>query len=130
MEKIKLTIIVVVVIIVLSLTANIFLSINLFIENKKNIEIQQKIHLNTKVLDFANIFINKVLRAEGEISFEDRLKIENAVRDTQDSDIYNEWQKFVGAKTELEGREEIKNLLQLIVNKISSSSTTTINKND
>ena len=127
MRKRKLVII---VIIILSLVANIFLGINLFIENKKNIEIQQKIHLNTKVLDFANIFINKVLRAEGEISFEDRLKIENAVRDTQDSDIYNEWQKFVGAKTELEGREEIKNLLQLIVNKISSSTTTTINKND
>ena len=116
MRKRKLVII---VIIILSLVANIFLGINLFIENKKNIEIQQKIHLNTKVLDFANIFINKVLRAEGEISFEDRLKIENAVRDTQDNDIYDEWQKFVGAKTELEGREEIKNLLQLIVNKIS-----------
>lgn len=120
MEKIKLIIIIIIVIAVLSLATNVFLGINLLIENKKNIELRQGIRLHGKVLDFANLFINKVLRAEGEISFEDRLKIENAVRDTQDNDIYDEWQKFVGAKTELEGREGIKNLLQLIINKISS----------
>ena len=115
----KLIVIIVIVIVVLSLAANIFLWISLLIENKKNIEIQQKIHLNDKVLDFANIFIDKVLRSKGEISFEDRLKIENAVRDTQDNEIYNEWQKFIVAKTELEGQERIVNLLQFIVNTIS-----------
>ena len=75
--------------------------------------------LNTKVLHFANLFISKVLRAEGEISFEERLKIENAVRETEDAQILSQWEKFVGAKTEAEAREEIKNLLQLIIDKIS-----------
>lgn len=119
MEKIKIAIIAVIIIITISLAANVFLGVELFLTNEKLLELQRSVHLNSSVLDFANLFISKVLRAEVEISFEDRLKIENAVRDTQDKDIYDEWQKFVGAKTELEGREEIKNLLQLIVNKLS-----------
>jgi len=108
-----------VLVLAISLIGNAALGISLFIAHKKVQEVEQSVHVKTKVLDFANLFINKVLRAQGEISFEDRLKIENAVRDTQDKEIYDEWQKFIGVKTEEEGREEIKNLLQLIVNKIS-----------
>jgi len=108
-----------VLVLAISLIGNAALGISLFVAHKKVQEVEQSVHVKTKVLDFANLFINKVLRAQGEISFEDRLKIENAVRDTQDKEIYDEWQKFIGVKTEEEGREEIKNLLQLIVNKIS-----------
>ncbi len=120
MDRFKLAIVIIVAVLALSLLANFFLGMELFLQKKKTQELAQSIHVRAKVLDFANLFINKVLRATGEISFEDRLKIENAVRDTQDKEIYDEWQKFVGVKTEEEGREEIKNLLQLILNKISA----------
>ena len=45
--------------------------------------------LNKKMLAFANLFIEKVLKAKGEIDFETRLQLENAVRDLKDQDILN-----------------------------------------
>lgn len=106
-------------VIIVSLLANVFLAIEVVSIHKKNGELQQSLHLHDKVLEFANLFTTKVLGAQGEVSFEDRLKIEDAVRDTHDKEIYDEWQKFVNVKTEVEGREEIKTLLQLIVYKLS-----------
>ncbi|OGZ68748.1 MAG: hypothetical protein A3D44_02005 [Candidatus Staskawiczbacteria bacterium RIFCSPHIGHO2_02_FULL_42_22] len=111
--------IIVIIVLVLSLAANVVLGMQLYSAGKKNQDLGSAIRLNDTVANFADLFIAKVLRANGEISFEDRLKIENAVRDTEDKDIYDQWQKFVGAGTEAEGREEIKNLLQLIVDKLS-----------
>lgn len=112
-------ILVVSIIVIVSLALNAVLGIGMLAEKRKNQDLEQSIHLHTSVLNFANLFINKVLRTTGEISFEDRLKIENAVRDTNDKEIYDQWQKFVNVQTEAQGREEIKNLLQLIVNKLS-----------
>ena len=119
MDRVKIVFIVVAALIVVSLATNVFLGVELLLANKKVLALQQSKHLNASVLNFADLFISKVLRADSEIPFEDRLKIENAVRDTQDKDIYDQWQKFVGVKTESEGKEEIKNLLQLIINKLS-----------
>src|SRR5207248_2348496 len=111
--------VVLVIIILLSVAGNIFLGGALLDAQKKIQKLEATTQLNAKVLNFASLFITKVLQAQGEISFEDRLKIENAVRDTQDKDIYNEWQKFVGAQTAEEGQQDVKNLLALVISKIS-----------
>ena len=74
---------------------------------------------NEKVLSFTKIFIEKVLKAEAEVSFEDRLKLENAVRDINNKDIFDQWQKFIDSKTEAQAQQEVKNLLELLVNKIA-----------
>ena len=109
-----------IVVMALSVAGNVLLGASLASATKKNQQLRSLEHLNDSVLNFANLFISKVLRAEGEVSFEDRLQLENAVRDTKDKDIYDTWQRFVGAQTEEQGREEIKNLLQVIVNKLAS----------
>jgi hypothetical protein len=77
---------------------------------------------NEKVLDFTKLFIEKVLKAETEVDFETRLKLENAVRNLGDEEILTQWQKFTESKTEAEAQEEVKNLLEMLlemlVNKI------------
>lgn len=73
---------------------------------------------NEKVLEFTKLFIEKVLKAQTEIDFETRLKLENAVRNLNDEEILAQWQKFTESKTEAEAQEEVKNLLEMLVNKI------------
>ncbi len=71
-----------------------------------------------KVLNFTKLFITKVLKADGEVPFEDRLQLETAVRDINDKTIFDQWNKFVNAKTALEAQIEVKNLLEMLVSKI------------
>jgi hypothetical protein len=73
---------------------------------------------NENLLNFAELFIDTVLKAEGEIDFETRLQLENAVRNLNDNEILAQWQEFVGSKTEIEAQEEVKNLLEILVSKI------------
>lgn len=74
---------------------------------------------NEKVLNFTQLFIAKVIRATGDVSFEDRLQLENAVRDIGNKDIFDQWQKFTEDKTEAQAQEDVKILLDLLVNKIT-----------
>ena len=73
---------------------------------------------NDEVLDFTKLFINKVLKAEGEIDFETRLQLENSVRILDDTEILAQWQEFIGSETEVKAQQEVKNLLELLVSKI------------
>jgi len=77
--------------------------------------------VNTKVLDFAKLFIVKVLKAQGEINFDTRLQLETAVRATGDQDIINQWQKFVDSQSETDAQVAVKDLLDLLVTKIKAS---------
>lgn len=72
-----------------------------------------------KVLNFTKLFITKVLKADGEVSFDDRLQLENSVRAINDKTIFDQWQKFINAKTALEAQIEVKNLLEILIDKIS-----------
>ena len=71
----------------------------------------------TKTLDFAKLFISDILNAKGEIDFETRLKLENAVRDINDKEILDAWNAFTGSKDENEAQELVKQLLHLLINK-------------
>ena len=73
---------------------------------------------NDKVLEFTKLFIGKVLKAKTEVDFETRLKLENAVRNLEDKEIMIEWSKFIESKTEDGAQEEVKNLLEMLINKI------------
>jgi len=76
---------------------------------------------NEKVLDFAKLFIEKVLKAKGEVDFETRLKLENAVREIRDKEILEKWQNFTNSQTEEEAQENVKDLLEILVDKINYS---------
>ncbi len=74
--------------------------------------------INDKVLEFSKLFIEKVLKAETEVDFETRLKLENAVRNLGDEEILARWTNFVDSKSESEAQKNVKDLLELLVNKI------------
>ena len=107
---------------ILLLSGNIFLAGQYYI-SLKNIQISQNKLLiyqhNEKILNFTKLFIEKVLQAQEEVSFEDRLRLENAVRDLNNKDILDQWNKFTTSKTETQAQTEVKNLLELLINKIS-----------
>lgn len=64
------------------------------------------------------MFINDVLKSEGEVNFETRLKLENAVRNLQDEEILAQWQKFTNTQKEADAQTEVKVFLEMLVNKI------------
>jgi Na+-transporting NADH:ubiquinone oxidoreductase subunit NqrC len=109
------------IIILLLLAGNVFLGLKYSAVQKElklaqaSLETQKT---NEKVLDFAKLFIEKVLKAETEIDFETRLKLENAVRNLDDEEILEQWNKFVNSQTESEAQNQVKNLLELLANKM------------
>ena len=77
---------------------------------------QNVFHRNT--LEFTKAFVNKVLNARQEVSFDDRLRLENMVRDLNDKQVLDQWNKFVGSQTESDAQEQVKILLSLLLSKI------------
>lgn len=73
---------------------------------------------NDKIITFNKLFIEDVLKSESEVSFEKRLALENAVRDLKDEEILAQWQKFTESKTEAQAQIEVKNLLEILANKM------------
>lgn len=118
MTKQKITLIIILVLLV----GCIFFGFKYFSSQKElrqtqiALETQQT---NEKVLEFTKLFIEKVLKTEIEVDFEMRLELENAVRNLGDEEILAQWNKFVDSKTEAEAQTEVKNLLEMLVNKIS-----------
>lgn len=110
-----------VIVILVLLTSTIFFASRYLALQKKLAEVKRPLEIqeiNEKVLDFTKFFIEKVLKAEEEVDFETRLKLESAVRDLEDEEILTQWQKFVDSQTENQAQQEVKNLLELLISKI------------
>lgn len=110
-----------IIIILLLLAGNIFFGMKYFFAQKNLRQAETLVETkktNEKVLEFTKLFIGKVLKSEAEVDFETRLKLENAVRNLEDEKILGQWQKFIESKTEAQAQEEVKNLLEMLVNKI------------
>jgi len=82
---------------------------------QKELEVKRS---NDKILSFFKTFIDKVLKSDKEVSFRERLKLENEVRDLNDKDILAQWEKFISSATEQEAQKEVTNLLDLLINKV------------
>ena len=109
------------IIILILLAGNVFLGVKYFSVVKELHQTQTALQTQTtneKVLEFSKLFIKEVLKAETEVNFDTRLKLETAVRNLGDEEISNQWQKFTESKTEVQAQEEVKNLLEMLVNKI------------
>ena len=77
-------------------------------------------HTNEKSLIFLKLFVSEVLKAKGEIDFETRLCLENAVRNIGDEEILTQWQKFTDSQNENEAQQNVKDLLELSINKVQA----------
>lgn len=114
--------IILIVIILILLAGNVFFGVK-YSALQKELKLTQVTletqKTNEKVLDFTKLFVEKVLKADTEIDFETRLKLENAVRNLNDEEILAQWQKFTESKTETEAQETVKNLLEILVGKIT-----------
>jgi len=118
MTKVK---IILIVIVLLLAASSLFLGYSYFSVQKQLQQVQMRVEnqqFNNKVLNFAKIFIGKVLKAKTEVDFETRLQLENAVRDLSDQEILTQWQAFVDSQTEAEAQDKVKDLLEMLVNKI------------
>ena len=104
------------------LAGNIFLGVNYYLLHKEFTQMASLVDsqkTNDKVLAFTKLFIEKVLKATTEVDFETRLKLENAVRDLNDETILAQWTKFLATKDAASAQTEVKNLLNILVNKIN-----------
>lgn len=115
-EKILIAIVVILTLITAYLLVQYFLTKTQLNEANKVIKAQQ---INEKIVVFTQLFIDKVLSGQTEVSFEDRLQLENNVRDLNDQEIFNQWQKFVKSGIEQEGQQNLTKLLKLLITKIS-----------
>lgn len=77
-----------------------------------------EVKLGSEVVAFADLFVREVLKAEGEVSFETRLKLETAVRDLKNERVLAGWQRFIASQTELEAQAAVKDLLGILIGEI------------
>lgn len=104
------------------LAVSIFFIVKCTILQKQLDESQTRLEsqrTNEKVLGFTKLFIGEVLKTETEVDFETRLILESAVRDLRDEAILTQWNKFVNSQTEDDAQIQVKDLLELLVNKIN-----------
>ena len=85
-------------------------------EVNKIVKAQQ---INDKIVFFTQLFIDKVLSGQTEVSFEDRLQLENAVRELNDQEIFDQWQKFVKSENDQQAQEEVAELFTMLLDKIT-----------
>jgi len=108
-----------VIVIVVLVVGNIIFA-QLYFSNKQQSEkaSEQMIVMKKekKVLAFLQLFVEKVLQAEEEVSFNDRLALETAIRELDDNQIMVKWQAFVDSKNSQQSQDNLKDLLGILVN--------------
>ena len=100
----------------------IFLGWQYLAQKNEILKLQKKVvaaQTNAKVVDFLNLFIDKVLRSNTEVSFDDRLKLENAVRALNDPVILAKWEQFTNGTSVDQIQQGVKDLLQVLIKKIT-----------
>lgn len=110
------------VIILLLVFGTVFFGINSFFQAKQIKELEKELETrktNGRVAAFLDLFIQKVLKTDKEVSFDDRLNLENAVRNIEDADILSKWEQFTAGENEEQIQSRVKGLLEALVKKIS-----------
>ena len=113
----------VVFVVVILVASNVYFAVSSFSMrgelNRMNNTVLQSSR-NEKALSFMQMFITDVLKSDEEVNFETRLKLENAVREISDKDILEGWQDFINSPDEVVAQDNVKNLLDVLANKIAS----------
>lgn len=112
----------VIIIITLLVASNIYLAVMYGLIQLESAQVQGQLsdqQTNEKALLFAKLFIDNVLLGEDVVSFEDRLKLENSVRDINDQKIFDQWQAFTQAESDKEVQVAAAKLLDLLFDRVS-----------
>jgi len=108
-------------IIVLILSAgNIYFAVKYFSSQEELSQARsslEAIQFNKKYLDFNQMFIDKILKAEGAVDVDTRLELEMAARDLKDPEVLAQWKKFIDSQSEKDSQDAVKNLLALLAEK-------------
>jgi hypothetical protein len=101
------------------LCGNIYFSTQ-FIENlsKPTVTDSTDVTLHIRATRSLKDFINKVLNTQNEVSFEDRVTLENDILQIHDPVVTNAWNAFVASKTAKEGQANAVKLLSLLVDRV------------
>ena len=81
-----------------SLLVNIFLGVSYFQDKSVQIESDQlSSEQREKISEFTKLFFTKIVVTGGKISFEDRAKIEEDLKNLNDSAISEKWNNFISS---------------------------------
>ncbi len=67
---------------------------------------------------FLKEFIDIVLNTQGTIAFDDRVKLENDIRQIHDSNLTNQWNDFVNSKNAKAAQGSAVKLMSMLTNKM------------
>lgn len=108
------------ILMVVLLAGNIFFSIQYAESIKQQAAVQEDVNAPTRLQTarFLKYFIDTVLNTKGTISFDDRVKLENDIRQIKDVDLIRQWDTFVGSKDATSAQDNAVKLMSLLVNKL------------
>ncbi|OGI90225.1 hypothetical protein A2911_02375 [Candidatus Nomurabacteria bacterium RIFCSPLOWO2_01_FULL_40_15] len=72
------------------------------------------IEYGRNILAFQKLFVDKVLKSNGEVDYDTRRELEQAVGKTNDDIVISAWNAFLSTKTESEGQMKVKELLSVL----------------
>lgn len=104
--------------VVVLLGGNVFFGLAYFNakhETVQNSALLEREKTNTKILDFMKVFIEKVVQNDREVDFDTRLDLENRVRELNNQQVLDQWNRFTKSATEAQAQAEVKKLLLLLI---------------
>lgn len=108
------------ILMIVLLAGNIFFSIQ-YTENIKEKQLAQESDTSTMRIQASRLlksFIDVVLNTEGQaISYDDRILLENEVRQMKDADILKNWNIFVNSSDAKIAQQNAVNFMKLLANK-------------
>ena len=110
------------ILMIVLLATNIFFSIQ-YIQNNKQLDDQAtaadaKGTERVQIAKFMKFFIDTVLNTKGTISFEDRVKLENDIRQLHDVDLTTQWDAFVASKDSKTAQTAVVKLMSMMSSKM------------
>ncbi len=105
-------------VIVLLLAGSIFLGFQYYLLAGKVTAITERDKANANVAAFNQLFVEKVLKTGGDVSYEDRLQLEQAAVNTDNQSIREAWKQFLASSNEEEAQQRVLVLLGLFASTI------------
>ena len=111
------------VVVIVLLASNTFFAVEFFAAKKQMDTYVVKNSTNSQIVAFDRLFVEIVLQnqGQGQVSYEDVLKLENAAANTKDQQIVDQWHAFLNSSTEAEAQAATRSLLTMFADKIYSN---------